>query len=54
MAAPHVAGVAGLIADENPRANPHQIASILTRTAENLGDRQAFGHGMVNAYEATR
>ncbi len=52
MASPHVAGVAGLVKDHNPRLNPNQVASILTRTAENLGDRQLFGHGMVNAEAA--
>ena len=51
-ASPHVAGVAGLIIDQNPGLNPHQVRAILKRTAENLGDRQLFGHGMVDAYAA--
>ena len=52
MAAPHVSGVAGLVRDEHPRLNANQVATRLTRTAESLGDRQLFGHGMVNAFEA--
>lgn len=54
MASPHVAGVAGLVIEENPRLNPNQVISILKRTAENLGDRQLFGHGMVDAYSAVK
>lgn len=49
MAAPHVAGVAGLLIDREPWLNPHQVAAILMQTAEPLGDRQLFGHGMVDA-----
>ncbi|MCA9881534.1 MAG: S8 family serine peptidase [Anaerolineae bacterium] len=52
MASPHVAGVAGLVADANPGLRPNQIVSLLRRTAENLGDRQQFGHGMVDAAAA--
>lgn len=49
MAAPHVAGVAGLVLDREPWLNPHQVDAILKQTAEPLGDRQLFGHGMVDA-----
>ena len=52
MAAPHVAGVAGLVRDEFPHLNANQVANRLTRTAEDLGDRQLFGHGMVDAHAA--
>ena len=52
FAAPHVAGVAGLILSQNPGLNPHQVAAILKRTAQPLGDRQQFGHGMVDAAAA--
>ncbi|TMJ06495.1 MAG: hypothetical protein E6H01_01475 [Bacillati bacterium ANGP1] len=52
FAAPHVAGVAGLILSQNPGLNPHQVAAILKRTAQPLGDRQEFGHGMVDAAAA--
>jgi lantibiotic leader peptide-processing serine protease len=53
MAAPHVSGVAGLVRDQNPSLNPNQVETILFLTAENLGDYQLFGHGMVNAYAAS-
>jgi lantibiotic leader peptide-processing serine protease len=52
MAAPHVAGIAGLVKDANPRLNPQQVVSIVRRTAESLGDRQQFGHGMPDAAAA--
>jgi lantibiotic leader peptide-processing serine protease len=52
MAAPHVSGVAGLVRDQNPSLNPNQVEAILMLTAENLGDYQLFGHGMVDAYAA--
>jgi lantibiotic leader peptide-processing serine protease len=54
MAAPHVSGVVGLIRDVRPDLPANQVKSLLRRTAENLGDRQLFGHGMVDAYAATR
>jgi lantibiotic leader peptide-processing serine protease len=52
MAAPHVSGVAGLMRDQNPNLSPYQMEAILKLTAENLGDQQQFGHGMVNAHAA--
>lgn len=52
MASPHVAGAAGLVLENNPDLNPHQVTSILKRTAQNLGDRQQFGHGMLDVYAA--
>lgn len=52
MAAPHVAGVAGLVRDQSPGLSPQQVESILKRTAERLGDRQQFGHGLVDAHAA--
>jgi lantibiotic leader peptide-processing serine protease len=52
MAAPHVSGVAGLVMDHKPQLSPNQVSSILTRSAENLGNRQFFGHGMVDAFAA--
>ena len=52
FAAPHVTGVVGLILSQNPGLNPHQVAAILKRTAQPLGDRQQFGHGMVDAAAA--
>ncbi len=52
MASPHVAGAAGLVLSKNPRLNPNQVESILKRTAQSLGDRQLFGHGMLDVYAA--
>lgn len=52
MAAPHVAGVAGLMRDVNPNLSPNQIEAILKQTADRIGDRQQFGHGLVDAYAA--
>ena len=52
MAAPHVSGVAGLVKDANPRMTPRQIAARLTSTADRVGSRQEFGHGVVNAWNA--
>lgn len=52
MASPHVAGVAGLVHDAQPGLSARQVSNVLKQTAENLGDRQAFGHGMVDAERA--
>ena len=52
MASPHVAGAAGLLMDLNPGLNPNQVTSILKQTAENIGSRQLFGHGMLDVYAA--
>jgi subtilisin family serine protease len=52
MAAPHVAGGAGLVRDANPDLNPLQVKSILTSTAERIGSRQLFGHGMLDVFAA--
>jgi lantibiotic leader peptide-processing serine protease len=52
MAAPHVSGGAGLLIDHNPYLNPNQVRSTLMRTAEDIGSRQFFGHGMLDVYSA--
>jgi subtilisin family serine protease len=52
MAAPHVSGVAGLIKDIDPGLNPNQVESIIKRTADQVGSRQLFGHGIVDAFAA--
>lgn len=52
MATPHVSGVVGLVLDDNSNLRPNQVHSLIRRTAENLGDRQQFGHGMVDAVAA--
>jgi lantibiotic leader peptide-processing serine protease len=52
MAAPHVAGAAGLVRDLNPQLRPNRVEAILKQTAYSLGDRQMFGHGMLDVYSA--
>lgn len=52
MAAPHVAGAAGLLRELNPQLKPAQVEAILKQTADPLGDRQMFGHGMLDVYKA--
>lgn len=54
MASPHVAGVAGLVHDAQPGLDAKKVGNVLKQTAENLGDRQQFGHGMVNAEQAIK
>jgi subtilisin len=52
MAAPHVAGVAALIMATNPDLTASQVREILRETAQNLGDPNHFGYGLVRANEA--
>ncbi|MGH2734101.1 MAG: S8 family peptidase [Actinomycetota bacterium] len=55
MATPHVAGIVALMLEANPRLTPKKVERLLTRTAEDLGDRgfdTSFGHGLVNALGA--
>ncbi|MDQ3152846.1 MAG: S8 family serine peptidase [Actinomycetota bacterium] len=65
MATPHAAGVAALLASTRPRADPAELANLLTRTADPLpcpprgddpactGDGSAFyGRGLVDALTA--
>ena len=49
MAAPHVAGVAGLIIAQNPGIPVSTLRAILNNTAEHLDPQDYFGHGMVRA-----
>jgi lantibiotic leader peptide-processing serine protease len=49
MAAPHVAGVAGLLRDAEPKLSPRQVVARLLKTADDIGPRLTFGHGMVDA-----
>ncbi|WP_285800661.1 MULTISPECIES: S8 family serine peptidase [unclassified Exiguobacterium] len=55
MAAPHVAGVAALILQENPDYSPFDVKAALMNTAEDLnGEVSVFeqGAGRIDAYEA--
>lgn len=54
MASPHVAAVAGLVKALHPGWNPGQVRSWLKETAESIGSRQLFGHGLVDADQAAR
>lgn len=57
MAAPHVAGVAGLILATNPALTPDQVEAVLTSTATDLGTPgrdTSFGEGLVNAFAAVQ
>ena len=52
FSAPHVAGAAALLIDSNPDLTPNRVRAILKRTAEKLGDRLEFGHGMLDVAAA--
>lgn len=54
MAAPHVSGVAGLAREAHPRWSAARISALVVRASDRLGDRAAFGHGMVNAANVVR
>lgn len=49
MAAPHVSAIAAAVRALHPDWEPGTVRSYLKDTAENLGNRQAFGHGMITA-----
>jgi hypothetical protein len=40
-----------LIRDANTALTARQAATIVKRTAEQVGARQLFGHGIVNAFD---
>ncbi len=55
MAAPHVAGLAGLILSLHPDWTPDQVRSALTDSADDLGSAgrdDYYGYGRINAYRA--
>lgn len=54
MASPHVAAVAAVVRALHPDWTPGAVRSFLKETAEAIGPRQAFGHGLVSADFATR
>ncbi|TVR95328.1 MAG: hypothetical protein EA416_02095 [Trueperaceae bacterium] len=53
-AAPLVAGAAGLVRDVDPQLSPRQIRQVLGNGAESIGQRQAFGRGMLDVDRAVR
>lgn len=52
MAAPHVTGVAAIVRAVNPGLSASTAGNVIRGTAQSLGDRQQFGHGMVDAAAA--
>lgn len=55
MAAPHVAGIAGLLLSQDANRTSAEIAEILFNTSDDLGEEgwdPQFGHGRVNAAQA--
>lgn len=54
MAAPHVAGVVGLMLSRNPTLTPAQVKTILTSTAFPLGCPRPCGAGFLDASRAVR
>lgn len=55
MAAPHVAGIAALMLEKNPRLSHQDVKNLLKHTAESLKDkydRFQTGDGVANAYSA--
>ncbi|HSP77991.1 MAG TPA: S8 family serine peptidase, partial [Myxococcaceae bacterium] len=54
MATPHVSAVAALVRAQHPEWTPGQVREHLKASADQVGDRQLFGHGILNADVATR
>ncbi|SJZ75092.1 S8 family peptidase [Selenihalanaerobacter shriftii] len=57
MAAPHVAGLVGLIKSINPSLSNNQIQNILFKTATDLGKKgfdKFYGWGKINIFEALK
>lgn len=52
MAAPHVTGVAALVAEAFPYFSANNLQQTLLTTATPLGDRSLYGWGLVNAGKA--
>ncbi|BCX04599.1 MAG: hypothetical protein KatS3mg053_2537 [Candidatus Roseilinea sp.] len=55
MAAPHVAGVVGLLLAQRPNLTNEQVRDILSGSADDLGSKgkdSMYGYGRVNAFQA--
>ena len=52
MASPHVAGLGALMLSLRPELSPAEIESIMAQTAENLGDSNQYGAGLIQAAAA--
>jgi subtilisin family serine protease len=51
-AAPHVSGLAALIASQNPMLSADGIMSLIRQTADNIGNQSKFGDGRINVARA--
>jgi serine protease AprX len=51
---PHTAGVAALVLSANPELNPWEVKQIMEQTCKDLGDRNAYGAGLLQARDAVR
>lgn len=57
MAAPHVAGLAGLILTKHPEFTPDEVRAVISLSADDLhgvGWDQDTGYGRINAYQALK
>ena len=54
MATPHVSGVAALVKSVNHNLTPVQVRQILESTATDMGDKDQYGAGLVNAEAAVK
>lgn len=57
MAAPHVAGLVGLILSQKPDLKPAEVKKLLESTSKDLGDKgwdKYFGAGRIDALEALK
>lgn len=55
MAAPLVAGLAGLVRSQYPNMAPAQVKALIEKTSVDLGDKgfdKNFGHGRIDAFKA--
>lgn len=55
MAAPLVAGLAGLVRSQHPGMAPAQVKALIEKTSVDLGDKgfdKVFGHGRIDAFQA--
>lgn len=52
MAAPHVAGVAGLLKSKYPDASPEMITALIKTGADSIQTDKSIGTGRINAYRS--
>ncbi|MFN4150317.1 MAG: S8 family serine peptidase, partial [Candidatus Sericytochromatia bacterium] len=57
MAAPHVAGLVGLILSQKPNLKPAEVKNVLESSSKDLGDKgwdKYFGAGRIDALESLK